>query len=267
MIRYHISVFSKEANAGNPCIVYFSEEAIASSIMQSIAAAEDVSETAFVYSGGEGLRLRVFSPVCEMFSCLHATLAAGYVLKLEKMTSGFYFGESFISFRSDDDNILLQVTPLEAVKLQNAVDLRLRQHFTSAINLWCVTTASGKLRLMVQLSSAQAVTDIRAKHIGELASFLSDIESFFIYAMSCGKGDYFGRMFAPSLGIFEDPVNGNSCIALFSILRMQNESITKLSVCQAKGCLVNLVVNDEGMWVIADCVLLDKSEVSQSGFV
>lgn len=267
MIRYHISVFSKEANSGNSCIVYLSREAIASSIMQSIAAAEDVSETAFIYADGDSLRLKIFSPVCEMFSCLHATIAAGYVLKLEKMASGFYFGDSFVSFCSEDDNILLQVSPLEAVKLQNAVDLRLRQHFASAVGLWCVTTASGKLRLMIQLSSEQAVTDISAKGIGELASFLSDIESFFIYALSCGKGDYFGRMFAPALGIVEDPVNGNSCIALFSILRMQNASVTELSVCQAKGCLVNLVVNDEGMWVTADCVLNEKSGVSQLDFV
>ncbi|MEW9799631.1 PhzF family phenazine biosynthesis protein [Alteromonas sp. CYL-A6] len=262
MNRYHISVFSKEANSGNPCIVYLSRESIAPSVMQMIAAAEAVSETAFICADGDALRLKIFSPVCEMFSCLHATIAACYVLKLEKMASGFYFGDSLVSFCSEDDNILLQVTQIETAKLQNVIDLRLRQHFASAIGLWCVTTASGKLRLMVQLSTEQAVTDICAEAIGEVAQSLSDVESFFIYALCSAEGGYVGRMFAPRLGIVEDPVNGNSCIALFSILRANNTCVTALSVRQGKACSVNLILNDEGMFVIADCILITKSVIT-----
>lgn len=190
--RYHISVFSKEANSGNPCIVYLSQQVIAPSKMQSIAAAEAVSETAFIYPDGDCLRLKIYSPWCEMFSCLHATVAACYVLKIAHLAAKLILGDALISFSSRGENISLKVMPIETAKLVNPIDICFRQHFTSAECFWCVTTASGKLRLMVQLSTEQAVTDICAGAIGEVAQSLSDVESFFIYALCSEEGATLG---------------------------------------------------------------------------
>jgi diadenosine tetraphosphatase ApaH/serine/threonine PP2A family protein phosphatase len=70
---------SKRVFAGNPADVCPLEEWLPDDVMQSIAAENNLSETAFFIRSGEGYKLRWFTPLMEVDFCGHATLASAFV--------------------------------------------------------------------------------------------------------------------------------------------------------------------------------------------
>lgn len=115
---YHVDAFAKEPFTGNPAGVVLGAEGLPNSILQSIAAENNLSETAFLLWEGEGVRpevyatgsaasvispgtslfspvtlktpwrMRWFTPTVEIDLCGHATLAAGYVMIERAKTEG-----------------------------------------------------------------------------------------------------------------------------------------------------------------------------------
>src|SRR5260370_31941406 len=81
---YQIDAFVAEGPfTGNPAAVCPLEAWLPDDVMQSIAAENNLSETAFfVPEGGKGdeYRLRWFTPTVEVDLCGHATLASAYVV-------------------------------------------------------------------------------------------------------------------------------------------------------------------------------------------
>ena len=65
---------------GNPAAVCPLDAWLADEIMQSIAAENNLSETAFFVPAGEGYDLRWFTPTTEVDLCGHATLASALVV-------------------------------------------------------------------------------------------------------------------------------------------------------------------------------------------
>ena len=63
-----IDAFSSKLFAGNPAAVCLSDKWLPDKIMQSIAAENNLSETAFFISKGNGFHIRWFTPVCEFDS-------------------------------------------------------------------------------------------------------------------------------------------------------------------------------------------------------
>src|ERR1051325_3638702 len=77
---YQIDAFANGPFTGNPAAVCPLEEWLPDNVMQAIAAENNLSETAFFVSEGEGYRLRWFTPTTEVDLCGHATLASAYVV-------------------------------------------------------------------------------------------------------------------------------------------------------------------------------------------
>src|SRR5947207_1212292 len=77
---YQIDAFAEGPFTGNPAAVCPLESWLPDDVMQAIAAENNLSETAFFVSEGEGYRLRWFTPTTEVDLCGHATLAAGFVV-------------------------------------------------------------------------------------------------------------------------------------------------------------------------------------------
>lgn len=255
--RYLVSVFSTKINTGNPCFVYVSTKALSPSKMQAIAVDVGLSETAFLYPFRDGYKLRIFSPACEMLSCIHATIAACYVIKSKAKTSNIYLGGSLLQVAIKAQKVLLKVTPIDTQDLTHAVALNMRNMFNDAVSLWLASTSSGRVRLMIELASEENVSKAVPQSFIRISEQFQGIESFFLYATASGSSNYVGRMFAPSIGINEDPVNDNSCIALHSIKFAQDRSIKALTVRQSLGCKVNTIISKSGMFISADCMLLN----------
>ena len=72
---YQIDAFTTKHFLGNPAAVVPLDAWIEDSLMQKIAVANNLSETAFFVKEGEGCyALRWFTPVAEVDMCGHATI-------------------------------------------------------------------------------------------------------------------------------------------------------------------------------------------------
>lgn len=81
---YIVDAFADRPFAGNPAAVVPLAHWLPDAVLQGIAAEHNLSETAFIVAGPEGLHLRWFTPRVEVPLCGHATLAAAFVLATER---------------------------------------------------------------------------------------------------------------------------------------------------------------------------------------
>lgn len=77
---FQIDAFTDRSFAGNPAAVVPLDEWIDDTLMQSIAAENNLSETAFFVPDKDAFQLRWFTPKVEVKLCGHATLATAFVL-------------------------------------------------------------------------------------------------------------------------------------------------------------------------------------------
>ena len=76
-----VDAFTDAVFAGNPAAVIITEQWLPDALMQSIAAENNLSETAFLVLAEAATYLtRWFSPLTEIDCCGHATLASAFVL-------------------------------------------------------------------------------------------------------------------------------------------------------------------------------------------
>src|SRR5690349_25152817 len=78
---YQVDAFTDTVFGGNPAAVMPLEVWPADAVLLSLAAENNLSETAFfVPEGPDTYRLRWFTPVSEVDLCGHATLASAFVI-------------------------------------------------------------------------------------------------------------------------------------------------------------------------------------------
>src|SRR2546423_3664373 len=80
---YHVDAFTDQLFRGNPAGVCPLAQWLPDEILQSIAAENNLSETAFFRRAPEFFELRWFTPTVEVDLCGHATLAPAHVLFVE----------------------------------------------------------------------------------------------------------------------------------------------------------------------------------------
>ncbi len=77
---YQIDAFTDTLFAGNPAAVVVLEDWLDNKMMQSIAAENNLSETAFIIPRETYFDITWFTPVSEIDLCGHATLSAAHVI-------------------------------------------------------------------------------------------------------------------------------------------------------------------------------------------
>ena len=77
---FQLDAFTTRRFAGNPAAVVPMDAFPADSVMQAIAAENNLAETAFLVPDGRDYRLRWFTPMVEVPLCGHATLASAAVV-------------------------------------------------------------------------------------------------------------------------------------------------------------------------------------------
>src|SRR4051812_20717004 len=81
LTSYTLDAFTDRVFGGNPAAVCPLTEWLDDALMQSIAAENNLSETAFFVPDGTGYHIRWFTPSCEIDLCGHATLASAFVIR------------------------------------------------------------------------------------------------------------------------------------------------------------------------------------------
>ncbi|HEY0720251.1 MAG TPA: PhzF family phenazine biosynthesis protein [Gammaproteobacteria bacterium] len=201
---YQIDAFTTRLFGGNPAAVCPLDAWLPEATMQAIAAENNLSETAFFVREGNGVRIRWFTPRCEVKLCGHATLAAAWVWfrHIEPQATEVVF---------DSLSGLLKVT---------RAGERLTLDFPAQI--------SAPLPTPVNLVDALGITPLECRSAGEdwlvvvdSAATVRTLQPRFeaIRQLDCrglavtARGDdcdFVSRFFAPKVGIDEDPVTGSA---------------------------------------------------------
>jgi len=201
---YQIDAFASQLFKGNPAAVCPLDEWLADELMQSIAAENNLSETAFFVPEGDGsYHIRWFTPASEVDLCGHATLASGYVLfdllGHEKNKITFHSRSGVLTVIRDEDWLTLDfpAQPPVACEIPDAV----RDAF-SAAPTECLQSED----LMVVFERESEV-EAAEPDFGQLMKIES--RGIIITAPS-NQWDFVARFFAPRYGIPEDPVTGSA---------------------------------------------------------
>jgi len=204
---YQVDAFTAQMFGGNPAGVCALERWLPDSILQRIAAENNLSETAFFTREEDGYRLRWFTPVQEVDLCGHATLASALVLFSELGHQG-----STIRFQT-------QSGWLAADRRGELIEL----DFPARPPAPCPTPEAllralgGKPREVLKARDYMAVFDSSA----EVAALrpdmdrLANLDSLGVIATAPGDtADFVSRFFAPRVGVPEDPVTGSAHCSL-----------------------------------------------------
>jgi PhzF family phenazine biosynthesis protein len=227
---YQVDSFTKELFQGNPAGVVPNADGLTEAQMQAIAREMNNSETAFILSPiakDHEVWIRFFTPVTEVPSCGHATIASHYVRALEMglpsctviqkigagilpveiireegdyrivMTQGaIEFGEPFSGEQRDE---IISALGLEKDDLDDRCPVQI--------------VSTGHSKVLVGIRERTVLNRLRPD-LARLTGISRRIRcnGYFVFALAYGSGEVLshGRMFAPAIGIAEDPVTGNA---------------------------------------------------------
>ncbi len=223
---YHVvDVFTQEPLEGNPLAVVPDARGLDAVTMQRIARELNLSETTFVLHAeipDAVARVRIFTPSSEMRFAGHPTIGTAYVLlrigRVRADATAFVFEECVgpVAVRvepGDDPMIWLTTPPIEKGRTYD------RAECASALGLDesdlladvpCRILSAGNPNLYVPLASAGAVDRAQVDAAALHALFAEEPAPVCLFAFASAPYGAYSRMFAPALGVPEDPATGSA---------------------------------------------------------
>jgi PhzF family phenazine biosynthesis protein len=204
-----LAAFADSPDRGNPAAVAIVDEWPEEPAMQAIAREAGLSETAFVVVGPQGYEIRWFTPVQEVPLCGHATLAAAAVIR-DRLTPDCWP----IELQSASGPLMVDQAGARLV-LDFPADPGRQTSAPAGLfdALGCAPVPFFKARnfSMVVLDSEAHVLAVRP-----VFEALAEVNDYAVIVTARGSdADFVSRVFAPSLGIDEDPVTGSAhCVLM-----------------------------------------------------
>lgn len=212
---HQVDAFAERAFEGNPAAVCPLERWLSDELMQHIAAENNLSETAYVVPhrpagppapGVSEWELRWFTPLAEVALCGHATLATAFVLFEEdpaRERLRFHTRSGVLEVRRERGGGIeldLPAQPGEPASLPAALRAALGGQ---PLEVW--RNEDYWLALYADADAVRALAP-------DMNALARDPRGFVVTARAAeGSGfDFVSRMFAPSVGIPEDPVCGSA---------------------------------------------------------
>ncbi len=200
---YEVSAFTANPFGGNPAGVCALDAWLPDSVLQKIAANNNLAETAFTMPRGNDFELRWFTPTIEMDLCGHATLAAAFVLfneqKLDSKEVRFHTRSGLLTVSRDKELLTLELPARPAIPCIASEVL--------ISGLGAPPKEVLKTRDYLAVFASEA--DVRALK-PDFAS-LKTLDCLGIIATAPGSDcDFVSRFFAPRAGVDEDPVTGSA---------------------------------------------------------
>ncbi len=285
---FQVDAFTRQPFTGNAAGVVLGGDHLSARTMQAIARELNNSETAFLLeprSSDHSLFVRYFTPTIEVPICGHATIAAHYVrARLLSLPTSTVLQRSDagllpIKIIAGDDYriVMTQQTPAVGPKLSHAWRDQLAAALGVTVNrldgeLPIRRVSTGSAKLLVPFPSSAVLNSIAPdlKAIEKL-TIEANTNGIFAFTLRSDQPDVLAeaRMFAPAIGIAEDPVTGNGNGPLgaylaaegilppdgvhkFSALQgraMRRPGIAKVEVTTRNGAATTVRVGDEAVIV------------------
>ena len=200
---YHVDAFASAVFTGNPAGVCLLDDWLPDATLQSIAAENNLPETAFLVPRADGYEVRWFSPTSEVDLCGHATLGAAHVLFTERDRSGnavrLRAQTGPLTVKRDGDVLTLDF-PSRPARSCNAPEALIRGLGARPVE---VLKARDFLAVFADEADVQGIRPDFA--------VLQTLDCLGVIATAAGSDcDFVSRFFAPSVGINEDPVTGSA---------------------------------------------------------
>lgn len=227
---YLVDAFTSTTDKGNRAGVVLDANGLEDWQMQEIARIVGASETAFVLRGDgktHDVHLRYFTPTCEVPICGHATIATHFLRALkEDIPAGVLKSKAMrvtvdIETQRQHDNVRIVMTQ-GAPSLETPLSEEMSAAICKALGITkhdliqglpIQIASTGHSKVMVPMKDKRQV-DALKPDMKALAAISDAIKcnGFFTFALTPERPDILlaGRMFAPAIGIDEDPVTGNA---------------------------------------------------------
>ncbi len=210
---FQVDAFTAVPFGGNPAAVCLLPQALPEALMQAIAAENNLSETAFLLpqrSLGEVpfYGLRWFTPTTEVELCGHATLASAYVLLTEihpeAQEVAFSTRSGQLSVRRQGERLAMNF-PAQFPKPWPEG----QEQVAAALGIPPLEVYRSGMGMAV-LASAEQVRQVQPNWAQVEALPVSGLIVTAAGADPEEGADFVCRVFAPQLGIREDPVTGSA---------------------------------------------------------
>ncbi|MCB1681315.1 MAG: PhzF family phenazine biosynthesis isomerase [Rhodospirillales bacterium] len=232
MIPIHvIDAFTDEAGKGNRAGVVLEADGLDEKTMQAAAAFAGFSETAFVMRGHSpdyDVHVRYFTPTKEVPICGHATIATHFLRsanlnlppgRLLAKTGAGILPVDIEGEGKDRRIVMTQGKPEFGPVLQGAQKAALlsalklsEDQVHESLPIEIVSTGHGKVIIPIR---SQEVLDSLQPDMDALLKIGDELKcpGYFVFCIEEDEDAplrTYGRMFAPGIGIHEDPVTGNA---------------------------------------------------------
>jgi PhzF family phenazine biosynthesis protein len=252
---YQIDAFANRLFSGNPAAICPLGDWLDDSLLQAIAAENNLSETAFFVAQDHGFQLRWFTPVFEVDLCGHATLAAAHLLFTELEYTNpeivFFTRSGELTVKNSGalltmDFPALQYEPCDPPDaLVKGLGKQPREVYRGDDYL-------------VVLNNEQEVESITPDHY-----YLKQLDARGVGVTARGTDvDFVSRFFAPRHGIDEDPVTGSwHCLLTpFWAQRLQKDRLNAKQLSKRGGDLVCELLNDRVL-LSGQCITYMNAEI------
>ena len=204
-----IDSFSSRRFEGNPAAVMPLEFFLADKVLQSIAAENNLAETAFLVREESDYRIRWFTPTVEVPLCGHATLASAAVvmerLEPERKQVVFHSASGPLTVSRTDAGYMMDFPARFSKRCEIPPGLR------DALGCEPIEVSVDAFNYLVLVEDANIVRTL-APDFAAIARL--DRSGLIVTAQGDGNYDFVSRYFAPAKGIPEDPVTGGAHCAL-----------------------------------------------------
>lgn len=227
---YQVDSFTKEKFKGNPAGVITNADGLTDYEMQKIAMELNNSETAFIFSSDSNeydVHIRFFTPTNEVPICGHATIAAHYTRAVKNgfNTSRVYHktgaGILPVDIIKENEDYKIVMTQGK-IEFGNIIDGINKEKLLAALNIKSSDllknyeiqiVSTGHSKVMVGIKSIETLNSLRPNYdaLSKLSKVI-ECNGYYVFTVDSEDNDILihGRMFAPAIGINEDPVTGNA---------------------------------------------------------
>lgn len=201
---YQVDAFASQLFRGNPAAICPLDRWLDDQTLQSIAAENNLSETAYYVPNGNGFHLRWFTPGVEVDLCGHATLASAHVIFAIR---GEMDG-SRVSFETKSGEL-----SVEREGDLYALDFPARPPIECPVDSALAEALGAKPKLILGARDYFCVfdTEDQVRALKPNMEKLAAIDRFAFIVTAPGRDcDFVSRFFAPAKGVPEDPVTGSA---------------------------------------------------------
>lgn len=215
-----LDVFTERRHAGNPLAVVFLADGLNDAARHAIAREFNLSETVFVQRplAGEGVAsLRIWTPGGELPFAGHPTVGTAWALGQRGAGAAFVVEERIGSVQCRVDDVGA------SFRLPRAPTLRVSESRPDwGVLLGVAADRLGDVRLvsagvpfwLVEVADVATLSGLRPEASAFARELPADAQQVYAYV----RGVWRTRMFAPALGLIEDPATGSAAAALCLVI-------------------------------------------------